>query len=54
MEKITDVKSNIYDKSTIYTNCIVEVWENTVTGETSIGWYRTHDTVEISSDELEE
>lgn len=47
MEEITDVKSNIYDKSTIYTNCTVEVWENTVTGETSVGWYRTADTEEL-------
>ena len=46
-EQITDVKSNIYDKSTIYTNCTVEVWENTATGETSIGWYRTEETEEI-------
>ena len=53
-EQITDIKTNIFNKSTIYTNCTVEVWENTVTGETSIGWYRTPDTVEIPSDELEE
>lgn len=47
MEEITEVRSNIYDKSTIYTNCTVEVWENTVTGETSVGWYRTEETEEI-------
>lgn len=53
MEEITDIKTSIFNKSTIYTNCIVEIWENDL-GETSIGWYRTPDTVEILSDELEE
>lgn len=38
---------NIYDKSTILTNCRVEIWENTATGEQSIGWYRTEDTEEF-------
>lgn len=47
MDNITSVETNIFDKSTIYTNCIVEVWENSITGETSIGWYRTDDTKEL-------
>ena len=42
-----NIETNLYDKSTIYTNCTVEVWENTITGETSIGWYRTEETEEI-------
>ena len=46
-ESISNVETNIFNKSTIYTNCTVEIWENTVTGETSIGWYRTEETEEI-------
>ena len=44
------IETNLYNKSTIYTNCTVEVWENTETGETSIGWYRTDDTEEYSEE----
>ena len=47
MDNITNIETNMYNKSTIYTNCTVEVWENTITGETSIGWHRTEDTEEI-------
>lgn len=43
-EKITNIETNMFDKSTIYTNCNVEVWENSVTGETSVGWYKTENT----------
>ena len=46
-EKITNIETNIFDKSTIYTNCNVEVWENSITGESSVGWYRTENTKEI-------
>ena len=46
-EPTIKVETNMFNKSTIYTNCTVEVWENTVTGETSIGWYRTEETEEI-------
>ena len=38
------VETNIYDKVTRYTNCTVEVLENTQTGETSVGWYKTENT----------
>lgn len=41
------VETNLFDKSTIYTNCTVEVWENSITGEVSVGWYRTENTEEI-------
>jgi hypothetical protein len=44
------VEMNLFNKSTRYTNCIVEVWENTFTGETSLGWYKTDDT-EVIEDE---
>lgn len=39
---------NLYNKATRYTNCIVEVLENSMTGEISVGWYRTDETEEIN------
>lgn len=45
--EVTKVETNLFDKSTTYTNCTVEVWENSVTGESSVGWYKTEDTEEI-------
>ncbi len=47
-EKITNIETNIFDKSTIYTNCNVEIWENSITGESSIGWYKTEETEELT------
>lgn len=32
--------TNLYDKETIIENATVQIWENTVTGETSIGWWK--------------
>lgn len=40
-------ETNLFDRVTTYTNCIVEVLENSVTGEISIGWYKTDKTEEI-------
>lgn len=48
---IIKVETNIFDKRTIITHCIVEVLENTVTREISVGWYRTEESEEI--EELE-
>ena len=31
---------NIFDKETIYENCTVQIWENSVTGDISIGWWQ--------------
>lgn len=45
--EVTKVETNLFDKSTTYTNCTVEVWENSVTGESSVGWYKTGDTEEL-------
>ena len=45
-----DIQMNLFNKCTIYTHCIVEVWENTVTGEISWGWRRTKET-EVKEDE---
>lgn len=36
--KVTEC--NIFDKETIYPDCTVQILENTVTGEISIGWWR--------------
>ena len=41
-----EIQTNIFDKCTRYTNCIVEVLENSITGEVSIGWYKTDETEE--------
>lgn len=34
------VESNIFDKEEIIENCTVQILENSVTGEISIGWWR--------------
>lgn len=44
--EIKVVGSNLYNKRTLVYNAIVEIWENTVTGECSTGWIRTPDTYE--------
>ena len=43
----TIVNTNIYDIVTRYTNCTVEVLENSVTGDISVGWKRTEATEEM-------
>lgn len=42
---------NLFNKQTIYTNCTVEVWENTYTGQVSIGWYPNEGCEEITQEE---
>ena len=34
-----EVKTNIFDKEQIYPDCTVQVLTNTVTGESSVGWW---------------
>ena len=36
----TAIASNVYDKTETYHNCTVEVWRNSQTGDTSVGWYK--------------
>ena len=48
-QKKPEVSISFYDKVTRYSNCTVEVLENTATGETSVGWYKTEETEEINS-----
>lgn len=31
---------NMFDDEEIHENCTVQVWKNTATGETSIGWWQ--------------
>ena len=47
-DNIINVETNMFDECTIYTNCTVEIWRNSVTGEVSVGWYRTDDTEEVT------
>ena len=41
------VERIFYDRRVLYTNCTVEVLEDTESGECSVGWYRTDETEEI-------
>ena len=34
------VESNIYDEEEVYYDCTVQVLRNSITGETSVGWFR--------------
>lgn len=34
------VETAVFDQENIYENCTVQVLTNTVTGETSVGWWR--------------
>lgn len=36
---IVTTEVNLYDKEEIHHNCTVQVWMNTETGQTSIGWW---------------
>ena len=38
LKQIT-IKTNIYDQEEIHHNCTVQVLTNSVTGDTSIGWW---------------
>lgn len=39
-KKETKITTNIYNKETIIKDCTVQILENTITGEQSIGWFR--------------
>lgn len=36
----TPTETNLYDKEEIHKNCVVQILKNSVTGETSIGWWK--------------
>ena len=33
------IVENFYDTCEVHENCTVEIWTNSITGKTSIGWY---------------
>ena len=37
--EVVDLQFNLFDEREVHTNCTVEIWRNSVTGETSIGWW---------------
>lgn len=37
--EVVGVESNLFDEREIHTNCTVEIFRNSVTGEISIGWW---------------
>lgn len=39
LEEVPAVKAGVYDVEEQYHNCTVQIWKNSVTGETSIGWW---------------
>ena len=34
------IETNIFDKETTIENCTVQILENSITGEVSVGWWR--------------
>lgn len=44
-----NIETNLFDNCNYFTNCVVEVLENSITGETSVGWYKTEYTKEVDS-----
>lgn len=36
----TELELGVYDEVELYPNCTVQVLSNSITGETSIGWWR--------------
>ena len=44
---IVSITTNLYDGVERYSHCIVEVLTNSITGETSVGWYKTDETEEL-------
>ena len=49
--KSMEIETNLFNKETIYTNCTVQVWENTITGEVSVGWFPNEGCEEITQEE---
>lgn len=42
-EGITRVETNVYDQEELHTNCTVQILKNSITGETSIGWWENEE-----------
>lgn len=39
----TPTETNIYDEEEIHENCTVQILKNSVTGETSVGWWENEE-----------
>lgn len=48
------VESNLFDKEEIYPDCTVQVLTNTLTGETSVGWWPNDNPPRVASDRQKE
>ncbi|GKH49041.1 hypothetical protein CE91St46_01520 [Eubacteriales bacterium] len=44
------IESNLFDKEEIYPDCTVQVLTNTLTGETSVGWWENDNPPREASD----
>ena len=38
-----NIELNIFDREEIHENCTVQILENTITGEISIGWWENQE-----------
>ena len=36
---MADFESIMFDEEELHTDCTVQIWRNTVTGEESVGWW---------------
>lgn len=43
---IEKIETNMFDLEEIYPNCTVQVLENSVTGEISVGWWPNEEAAE--------
>jgi len=48
-----DIKTNIFDKEELHTNCTVQILSNSATGEVSVGWWENPGWVRVE-DQLPE
>ena len=46
IDALPKVEMNVFDKEEIFENCTVQVLTNSVTGETSIGWWENENSVD--------
>ena len=46
LNEVVKVETNIFDECEVVENCTVEILRNSVTGETSVGWYRNKEASE--------
>lgn len=47
MDENISIETNMFDQCKIITNCTVEILTNSITGEESVGWYKTEESEEI-------